>query len=157
MQPADQIALVHRSAQIDHRLPDSVSGTGDVLLEPVGLDQLLRRRAGRPDLLNLTLQQAVMAEHIEHTFESVPHAFAAGCFAAAELAADGNFAFRLRFVGEQPRGHRAGINKNEGRVEQSRRSRGLRLLRLVGDRVKRRADGKRPLLAARMDVNHHAS
>ena len=102
VQPADQVALVHRRAQIHHRLPDSVPGTRDVLLEPVGLDQLLRRRAGRPDLLNLTLQQAVMAEHIEHTFESVPHAFAAGCFAAAEFTAEGDFALCFGFVGEQP-------------------------------------------------------
>jgi len=64
----------------------------------IGSDELLRGRGGRPDLADLALQQAIVAQHIQLSDEAEAEGkiTLGGEFAAAKPPAAGASATRMR-------------------------------------------------------------
>src|SRR5689334_23015606 len=73
VQPADQIAGLDQSAQVHHRLPYSVTGTGDVVMQLIRLHERRLRRPGGPHLCYPAIEETVIPEDVQRSFVCVPY------------------------------------------------------------------------------------
>src|SRR3984957_19354805 len=154
---AEDGARIYRGAEIDLWLPNAVARAGNVILQLVGSHELGSRRARRPDLPDLAIQKAVVAQDVQSSFIGVAYTPAIGGLASAELAAQGDFSFGFGFIGQQARGHRAGVDHDEGSIEELGGLRDFGLLRAIRDGVEGSADGEGAFLAAGVNIDHDAA
>ncbi len=156
MQSADELILLYFIAEVDERLPYAVVWAGSVVLEVAGIDENGLVLTGGINFYDVAGKHSIVPENILNAGGCMQDAAAIDRFAEAEFAANGDFAFGFSLVGQQSRGHLAGIDQHEGRVEQSGYTGDFGELRRVGYRMERCAEGESAFAAAGVHIDDYA-
>lgn len=119
---AHWLARFHVRADFHQRLADAAHRRGDVAVDVRGGDHALPVQPQHNEVNRRAVQQAVVAHHVQRALMRPAHPRQIGRGAVAQLAADGDLAHRLRFLGQQARAHAAGVDHHEGRAEEQRMS-----------------------------------
>jgi hypothetical protein len=120
MQATDKLIFRHWLAEFDHGFPHAVMRAGHIRIQALRSDELWLRHRFRADLSDVSVKKPVVPQNIQNSFMCMPYTKTAHCLAPAELPADGYLSLDFRFVRQQSRRHRAGVDEYKRCIEELR-------------------------------------